>query len=75
LLYVAGLALMVVGAIPGDNINAAIVFIALYTIAVGTGGIKPNVCTLGADQFDESIPQDVKEKESYFSWYVYVRML
>jgi dipeptide/tripeptide permease len=72
---VAGLALIVVGAKPGENKKAANVVIAHNKKAGGTGGIKPNVCTLGADQFDESIPQDVKEKESYFSWYVYVRML
>jgi peptide/histidine transporter 3/4 len=67
-MYVLGLALMVVGAIPGD-VNAGVVFAALYIIAIGTGGIKPNVCTLGADQFDDSNKQDAREKESYFSWY------
>lgn len=38
-------------------------------IALGTGGIKPNVSAFGADQFDEKDPQDKKEKESFFNWF------
>lgn len=38
-------------------------------IALGTGGIKPNVSAFGADQFDERIPQDKREKESFFNWF------
>ena len=33
-----------------------LVFISIYLlglVSLGTGGIKPNVSTLGADQFDE----------------------
>jgi dipeptide/tripeptide permease len=29
----------------------------MYVIALGTGGIKPNVSTMGADQFDERYSQ------------------
>ena len=42
---------------------------AIYVIALGTGGIKPNVCTMGADQFDDRYSRDRKEKESFFNWY------
>lgn len=39
---------------------------AIYIIALGTGGIKPRVSSLGADQFDET--DDVeKKKKSFFS--------
>lgn len=42
---------------------------ALAVIALGTGGIKPNVSAFGADQFDEKDPQDKREKESFFNWF------
>lgn len=35
----------------------------------GTGGIKPNVSTMGADQFNDLYSQDRKEKESFFNWF------
>lgn len=55
------------GSIPGTT-NPALIYPAIYIIALGTGGIKPNVSTLGADQFDEKYEQDREEKESFFNW-------
>lgn len=43
----------------------------LYLVALGTGGIKSNVNTFGADQFDVSIEQDRIEKESFFNWFYF----
>lgn len=51
------------------NVSSAIIFPAIYTIALGTGGIKPNVCTYGAEQFDPKIPRDRKELDSFFNWF------
>lgn len=68
LVYLAGLVLIVIGSVP-DNAEAYIVYPAIYTIAVGTGGIKPNVSTFGADQFNDRYQQDRIEKESFFNWF------
>lgn len=40
-IYLVGLGLMVLGSIPGDA-SGALIFPAIYIIAMGTGGIKPN---------------------------------
>ncbi|EFJ40034.1 hypothetical protein VOLCADRAFT_70090, partial [Volvox carteri f. nagariensis] len=42
---------------------------SLSVIALGTGGIKPNVSAFGADQFNEADPQANKAKESFFNWF------
>mmetsp|Transcript_1730 Transcript_1730/g.4193 ORF Transcript_1730/g.4193 Transcript_1730/m.4193 type:complete len:619 (+) Transcript_1730:110-1966(+) len=44
---------------------------ALYIIAMGTGGIKPNVSAFGADQFDERDPTDARDKASFFMWFYF----
>ncbi|GAB4818682.1 hypothetical protein N2152v2_005728 [Parachlorella kessleri] len=49
----------------------AVLYTSLYIVALGTGGIKPNVSAFGADQFDESDPQDRKEKTSFFNWFYF----
>mmetsp|Transcript_79436 Transcript_79436/g.227975 ORF Transcript_79436/g.227975 Transcript_79436/m.227975 type:complete len:583 (-) Transcript_79436:92-1840(-) len=40
-----------------------------FLIALGTGGIKPNVCTFGADQIDPALPDVDKRKESFFMYF------
>lgn len=44
---------------------------SLYIVALGTGGIKPNVSAFGADQFDEANAADRKEKKSFFNWFYF----
>ncbi|GKV10128.1 hypothetical protein SLEP1_g21537 [Rubroshorea leprosula] len=51
--------------------QAAVFFVALYTIALGTGGIKPCVSSFGADQFDETDDAERKKKSSFFNWFYF----
>ncbi|XP_058109268.1 protein NRT1/ PTR FAMILY 8.1-like [Magnolia sinica] len=44
-------------------------YVALYLIALGTGGIKPCVSSFGADQFDETDESEKKRKSSFFNWF------
>lgn len=51
--------------------QTAVVFVSLYLIALGTGGIKPCVSSFGADQFDESDESEKKSKTSFFNWFYF----
>ncbi|KAF3439538.1 hypothetical protein FNV43_RR17816 [Rhamnella rubrinervis] len=51
--------------------QSAVCFIALYLIALGTGGIKPCVSSYGADQFDDSDETEKKHKSSFFNWFYF----
>ncbi|MCD7446164.1 Peptide transporter ptr1 [Datura stramonium] len=44
-------------------------FIAIYLIALGTGGIKPCVSSFGADQFDDNDEIEKRRKSSFFNWF------
>ena len=46
-------------------------FAALYTLAVGTGGTKPNILTIAADQFDDFEPKEKAHKFSFFNWWMF----
>ncbi|KAF8402702.1 hypothetical protein HHK36_010790 [Tetracentron sinense] len=51
--------------------QSALAFIALYLIALGTGGIKPCVSSFGADQFDDNDDAEKKHKSSFFNWFYF----
>ncbi|KAK9159247.1 hypothetical protein Scep_005821 [Stephania cephalantha] len=53
----------------------AFFYTALYIIAVGAGGTKPNISTFGADQFDDFNPQEKKLKVSFFNWWMFSSFL
>ncbi|KAJ4968683.1 hypothetical protein NE237_015384 [Protea cynaroides] len=46
-------------------------FLALYILAIGTGGTKPNISTIGADQFDSFDPKEKVHKLSFFNWWMF----
>ncbi|CAH8389589.1 unnamed protein product [Eruca vesicaria subsp. sativa] len=45
----------------------ALLYVALYTIALGGGGIKSNVSGFGSDQFDTSDPKEEKQMIFFFN--------
>ncbi|KAG5543114.1 hypothetical protein RHGRI_016010 [Rhododendron griersonianum] len=54
---------------PATRGQNAFLFLALGLIALGTGGIKACVSSLGADQFDESDKKEARNKHSFFNWF------
>ncbi|KAG0495576.1 hypothetical protein HPP92_000267 [Vanilla planifolia] len=48
-----------------------IFFLALYIIALGAGGTKPNIQTLGAEQFDVLDSKERARKFSFFNWWTF----
>lgn len=65
-LYMGGLA----GLTANTSSNSLGPFWAcMYLIALGTGGIKPCVSTFGADQFDDSKPQEAALIPRFFNYF------
>ncbi|XP_057424221.1 protein NRT1/ PTR FAMILY 5.2-like [Lotus japonicus] len=56
---------------PASTLQLAVFYGALYTLAVGTGGTKPNISTIGADQFDDFHPKEKSHKLSFFNWWMF----
>ncbi|KAF5738968.1 putative oligopeptide transporter [Tripterygium wilfordii] len=54
-----------------SSLQSGIFYCALYIIAVGTGGTKPNISTMGADQFDDFEPKERTQKLSFFNWWMF----
>ncbi|KAM5583338.1 hypothetical protein ABKV19_003303 [Rosa sericea] len=85
IIYIIGMTLLTLSAsIPGmkptcvskddcyaNSGQTAACFIALYLIALGTGGIKPCVSSYGADQFDDDDVVEKKHKGSFFNWFYF----
>uniref|UniRef100_A0A803PUZ4 Uncharacterized protein n=1 Tax=Cannabis sativa TaxID=3483 RepID=A0A803PUZ4_CANSA len=86
IIYVIGMSLLTMSAsIPGlrptcyskddcraTDAESAVFFLALYIVALGTGGIKPCVSSFGADQFDDDDEVEKKQKSSFFNWFYFV---
>ncbi|KAK6914127.1 Proton-dependent oligopeptide transporter family [Dillenia turbinata] len=54
-----------------STLQLAVFFGALYTLTIGTGGTKPNISTIGVDQFDEFNPKEKAHKLSFFNWWMF----
>ncbi|TKY56936.1 NRT1/ PTR FAMILY 5.1 [Spatholobus suberectus] len=59
----------------GFYLTNFIFYMALYTIAIGAGGTKPNISTFGADQFDDFNPNEKEIKASFFNWWMFTSFL
>lgn len=51
--------------------EAAVLFIGLYLVAVGVGGIKGSLPSHGAEQFDEASPQGRRRRSTFFNYFVF----
>ncbi|XP_075082282.1 protein NRT1/ PTR FAMILY 4.5-like [Nicotiana tabacum] len=49
----------------------AILYVGLYLVAIGTGGVKAAAPPLGADQYDEKDPKEAAKLSSYFNWLMF----
>ncbi|KAL8128162.1 protein NRT1/ PTR FAMILY 4.5-like [Apium graveolens] len=54
-----------------DSSQAAILYTGLYLVAFGAGGLKAALPSLGADQFDESDPEESNTLSSFFNWFLF----
>ncbi|XP_042493677.1 protein NRT1/ PTR FAMILY 4.3-like [Macadamia integrifolia] len=52
---------------PAKGIKALIFFVALYLVALGSGCLKPNIISHGADQFRKEDPKQSKKLSTYFN--------
>nr|XP_043612126.1 protein NRT1/ PTR FAMILY 8.2-like [Erigeron canadensis] len=83
IIYVMGMSLLTISAaVPGlkptcvskedchaTGLDIALTYVALYLVALGTGGIKPCVSSYGADQFDDEDEAEKEQKSSFFNWF------
>lgn len=51
--------------------EAAMLYIGLYLVAAGVGGIKGSLPTHGAEQFDESTPEGRIKRSTFFNYFVF----
>ncbi|KAJ0095174.1 hypothetical protein Patl1_16319 [Pistacia atlantica] len=54
-----------------DGGKAAMLFIGLYLVALGVGGIKGSLPSHGAEQFDEATPHGRKKRSTFFNYFVF----
>ncbi|BAT85987.1 hypothetical protein VIGAN_04359600 [Vigna angularis var. angularis] len=51
------------------KVHEVVFFLALYCIALATGGFRPSLQSFGADQFDDDHLEERKKKMSFFNWW------
>lgn len=54
---------------PASGAQFSVFFLALYLTSIGTGGVKSALLPFGAEQYDDSDPEEGRKKQSFFSWF------
>ncbi|KAK9052305.1 hypothetical protein SSX86_028934 [Deinandra increscens subsp. villosa] len=57
--------------VPATDLQLAILYLALYLTALGTGGLKSSVSGFGSDQFDESNKEEKAQMTTFFNWFFF----
>lgn len=57
--------------VPADSKQLLVLYLALYTTALGTGGLKSSVSGFGSDQFDESDKKEKQHMIKFFNWFFF----
>ncbi|MCI35092.1 nitrate transporter, partial [Trifolium medium] len=52
---------------PANGFQMGILYLALYLIALGTGGLKSSVSGFGSDQFDEKDEKEQSQRTYFFN--------
>ncbi|KAL3520129.1 hypothetical protein ACH5RR_018278 [Cinchona calisaya] len=50
--------------------DAVLFFIALYLVAIGSGGVKAALPSHGADQFEEDDPKEELQRSTFFNYFL-----
>ncbi|KAK6164241.1 hypothetical protein DH2020_001105 [Rehmannia glutinosa] len=57
--------------VPTTSFGTTMFYLAIYLVAFGYGGHQPTIATFGADQFDESIPNQRNSKSAFFCYFYF----
>lgn len=70
-IYIIGVWITTLATLPAINSDIMYLVGIMSFVAFGMGGIKPNVCNFGADQFDSSTEKGRLDQESFFSYFYF----
>ncbi|XP_065037000.1 protein NRT1/ PTR FAMILY 6.3-like [Musa acuminata AAA Group] len=59
------------GCVKASGVQLAVLYLALYLTALGTGGLKSSVSGFGSDQFDETNRREKVQMMKFFNWFFF----